>query len=453
MVYLIILPDGVGVRNFLCTRFIGLLLNSGDVVIWHRLSASIIEPYRDHWGNRVIWEELPAGKSGIARDIFTKAMMYARLYSRQGKYRSDRVIDHFAQITGLICASAHGLRLLERMRCRAFSSGSDIDLIKGMLKEVRPGVTFCTHQRMGVAAPSMFAARNLGIPTASFIYSWDNVPKGEMNVYAETFLVWSQFMRDEMVAYHPEVASEQLIVTGTPQFEHYFDKSLCETREVFLRRFGLDPQRPVICFSGDDVLTSPFDPSYLADVALAVRQIRIERRPQILFRRCPVDTTSRYAEVLAKHPEIVVCEPRWTTGGSGHWFQVVPTRADIGLLVNIALHSAMVINLGSTMAMDFAIYDKPAVYLAYQPLANGSSWKVTESYRQPHFTTVHELQPVHWARSKEDLGPIICSLTSGHDGKSAARKAWLQRVVAQPMDRASERCCEVLERLSRSNIS
>jgi hypothetical protein len=113
----------------------------------------------------------------------------------------------------------------------------------------------------------------------------------------------------------------------------------------------------------------------------------------------------------------------------------------------------MVINLGSTMAMDFAIYDKPAVYLAYQPLANGSSWKVTESYRQPHFTTVHELQPVHWARSKEDLGPIICSLTSGHDGKSAARKAWLQRVVAQPMDRASERCCEVLERLSRSNIS
>lgn len=50
MKFLIIVTDGVGVQNFLCTPLVGMLLAKGKAVVWHALSNP-----REKSGARQAW--------------------------------------------------------------------------------------------------------------------------------------------------------------------------------------------------------------------------------------------------------------------------------------------------------------------------------------------------------------------------------------------------------------
>ena len=458
--YLLVMPNGVGIRNFFCTRFIDLLLASGDIRVWHALPPESIAEFRHRWGSRVQWSELPTLRDGLLNRLLRQAKAYGQLYwqrkngdkiqlkrLRRPSRWKPRLADSAARAIGRLSAGPRRVAFLDRWHQAVASRASHMPEFEGFLREVAPDVVFCAHQKALRAVPVMLAARKLEIPNATFIYSWDNLPKARMAVYADQYLVWSAFMRDELLGYYPDVAPQRVKVVGTPQFESYRDESLFETRAAFLEKLNLDPSRPVVCFSGDDVLTSPYDPVYLEDLAQSLAAIPVLSRPQILFRRCPVDRSSRYDAVLAKHPEIAVSNPPWKSY-SGDWSEVVPTPADTALLVNVVRHCDVVVNLGSTMAMDFAVYDKPAIYVAYNPRGASSTWDVNDCYQLPHIRSVHELQPVYWARSPEELGRLVLHAIQNPQEKSAERRAWFHRHVLQPIEGASERFAEALQDLA-----
>jgi hypothetical protein len=160
-----------------------------------------------------------------------------------------------------------------------------------------------------------------------------------------------------------------------------------------------------------------------------------------------VDRTARYQSVLRQYPEIAVSEPLWQAHSAGDWSQVVPLREDVALLANVVKHCDAVINLGSTMAMDFAVFDKPGLFLAYNPAVPRDNWNVLDLYQLPHFQTVHELQPVYWVRSANELQAQVIHALRVPQEKSAARQAWLRRHAEHPLDQASERCAQALEQL------
>ncbi|HVQ35973.1 MAG TPA: hypothetical protein VMS31_00470, partial [Pyrinomonadaceae bacterium] len=238
-------------------------------------------------------------------------------------------------------------------------------------------------------------------------------------------------------------------VVGTPQFEHYFNQSFLRSREEFLNGVGLDASRPVVCFSGDDVTSSPYDPAYLADLAEALQTIPEGQRPQILFRRCPVDASNRYAPVLEKYREIAVSEPLWFSYAHEDWSQIIPTIEDVALLSNVVRHSDLVVNVGSTMAADFAVFGKPAIYIAYNPPAANGSWNIHDSYRFAHLKSVHELQPVYWAESPGKLAELVMHALAHPEEKDRERSQWMNQLIEHPLDQASDRCYEALERISQ----
>jgi hypothetical protein len=465
--FLLLIPDGAGIRNFLFGSFIDRLLSTGEVLIWHALPEKSIVSYKERWSRAVRWELLPTFREGLIERVLRQAKIYAQLYWRYDADNSDaalkflrpsgRFLNHavafISRNAGRILASSSGAIWLDKQHARASLRSGQFERFKAFLSRERPNVVFCTHQRASRAVPAMLAARELGIPTATFVYSWDNLPKGRMAVHADHFFVWSDLMKDEMLRYYPEVIADRIHVVGTPQFEHHHNKSLLQPRETFLRHLGLDPSRPVICFSGDDIPSSPHDPMYLADLAASLRKTPAPERPQIIFRRCPVDTSDRYRWVIEKYPEIVVSEPLWLPHSEGDWTQIIPTREDLDLLVNIVHHSDTVINVGSTMAMDFAVLDKPAIYLAYNPPAvNGnSSWTSESFYRLPHFRSVFNLQPIYWAKGPEDLGRLVMHVLEQSQEKSHERREWLNQMVALPLDQASDRCYEALRKVAASS--
>jgi hypothetical protein len=452
MKVVLVVPDGIGIRNFLYTRFLDLLSSEAEVVVWHVLPEQVLST---QGGRPVRFEPLPYVREGLAARVFRQAKIYAQLYSRYEEDAAEvvmgfrkpggglpaRTVAGTARLLGRVLGTPRGAAWLDRRHAAAASGRSDLAPFEAFLRREAPDLVFCTHQRASRAVPAMLAARRLGVPTATFIYSWDNLPKGRMAVHADHALVWSDAMKAELLRYYPEMPAGRAHVVGTPQFEPYFDPAPARPRAEFLGSLGLDPGRPVVCFSGDDEATSPFDPAYLADLARALRDLP-EPRPQILFRRAPTDVSGRYGDVLAAFPEIVACDPLWEAGG-GDWTRVAPLPGDLALLANVVRHCDLVVNLGSTMGMDFAILGKPAIYVAYNP-PNAHDWDVATLYRLPHFRCVHELQPVEWARSPAELGPLVLRALERPAERAAARERWLRAVVAHPLDRSSERCVAAL---------
>ena len=141
------------------------------------------------------------------------------------------------------------------------------------LIEHKPDIVFCTNPRPTQAIASILAAQDLGIPTASFIFSWDNLPKATTLIEPDYYFVWSDYMKNELMLYCPYVHPDQIFVTGTPQFESHFDTSLLQSKEDFFKRYNLKLEKKYICFSGDDVVTSPLDQYYLEDLAISVHEL------------------------------------------------------------------------------------------------------------------------------------------------------------------------------------
>jgi len=466
MKIVLVLPDGVGIRNFLCTRFIDQLLADGEVVIWHGLADNLVALHRGRWGDRVRWERLPHYHEGVlerlVRPAKAQAQLHAfaqedhydcirrtRLIARRRMSLQGTVVQGTADLLGRAFASVRGAARLDAWHFRRAAASPLLPVYVNFLQQEHPDVIFCAHQRAVTAVPCLIAARQLGIPSATFVYSWDNLPKGRMAVPADHYLLWSDLMRDEMRRYYPEKPEASLHVCGTPQFEHYFNTTLFEEREPFLRRLGLDPARKLVLFSGDDMATSPFDPCYLADLAAALRRLPETARPQICFRRCPADLSKRYQSVLEQYPEIVVSEPAWIDTGDGNWTQTVPTMDDVRLLCNLARHCNVVVNVGSTMAMDFAIFDNPTVFLAYDPPpALSTPFRIADIYGYPHYKRFDQLQPVHWAKSAATLGEIVMHALAHPQEKAEARRRWVEAQVCQPMDQASERLVAALRAIA-----
>lgn len=461
---IVLLPDGIGVRNFILSDFASVLASTGMVTVWHALPADTVGSLADGFKERVSWQPLPLHAEGSPAFLSRRAKMVAQLRF-QREPGTDIILDHIlsrtgsglrafragmaAQLGSMFSHSHIQILLLDRMHALVVRNSRYYQQYLDFLRREQPDIVFCSHQRSERAVPAMLAARELGIPTATFIYSWDNLPKGRMAVHADHFLVWSEHMRAEMQQYYPDVADERIHVVGTPQFEHYFNTSLIEPRAQFLAGLGMDPARPVVCFSGDDLTTSPHDPDYLEDLALALRQAPPERRPQVLFRRNPTDTSDRYKEVLAAYPEIFDVAPRWQNLSQNDWSKVVPSREDLHLLVNTVAHSDVVVNVGSTMAVDFAILDKPAVYLAYNPRSRqpGEQWSIERVYRYPHFNPMPAFDPVDWARSPDELCGVVMDSIEHPERKAHNRREWLRFLAAHPLDQASQRCVDALQEI------
>lgn len=460
---LLLVPDSVGIRNFLCSRFPHYLIEAGEVHVWHALPPASVAFFQQRFGEKLQWEPLPDYPEMLIERIFRQAKVYAQLHGQNDftlqlalrnlqmlRSIKARWIGQVAQKLGSFFAGTVGALKLDRLHRRAALWNPGARAFESYLRELQPDIVFCTQQRAHKAVPAFLSAQKLGIPTATFIYSWDNLPKGRMAVHSDYFFVWSEYMKNEMKEYYPDIAPERVIVTGTPQFEGYFNQDWIKPREIFLRELGVDPARPVICFSGDDVLTSPHDPIFLADLARALRTLPEAGRPQIVFRRSPVDWTSRYDETFKKFPEIIVSDPVWSTSDSrGDWTQFTPTEDDMILLSNLAHHMDLVINLGSTMAMDFAITGKPAIFIAYNPPNRNPHWNVEDIYRMPHFKPVHAMQPVYWAKSPHELAGLVQRALAFPQEKEAERQAWLKSHAAQPLSEASLRCCNALKQLAQ----
>ena len=440
-----VVPDGVGIRNYLYTDIVKHLTQSGhEVVLLHTLSDEAIEEVEKVHSYSFKRLKLPPYKESIREKFIREVVSYARLRFNTKLCDNPTIMTNWmpslrsmkltffyklVELRGTLLTDYNAIRRAEIEYDKTLERSDAVDACKRLLEAHKPDVIFNTHQRAVSAVPVMKAAEALGIERVTVIYSWDNLPKARLATRADRYFVWSEYMKKEMLRFYPEIASETVVVTGTPQFDFYNDSSLIMPRESFCSRYGLDPHRKIICFSGDDTRTSPYDPYYLEDLAQAVMTMDVSTRSQILFRRCPADFSDRYDSVLEKYKEIITpADPLWVHDKGQNWSLFYPSYEDVSILVNIARHCDLVYNVGSTMAHDFAMFDKPGCYICYdQPFAE--NWSVETIYRFEHFKSMDGLDAVVWIESKEEIAQKVAQALAVPGQVATDRKKWLKVIT------------------------
>jgi hypothetical protein len=447
----ILLPDGVGLRNFAFTQFVEIGEKLGwEIIFWNHTTFELsslglkeiklngkAKPFTDLLKRAKVNAEL-----NYFEEIFKDPVYRSYKFSASGKGFKSTIKNSLVSFLIRKYKGEKGLRELRRkLQESERNSSFYIDCKKVLLKE-NPDIIFCTSQRPVNAISPITAAQDLNIPTATFIFSWDNISKATMVVQTDYYFVWSNLMKRELQLYYPYISSNQIQVSGTPQFEVHYYKGLIEKRDVFFRKHGLDLQRNYICFSGDDVTTSPDDPQYLDDVAAAVVRLNLKgSRIGIVFRRCPVDFSGRYNSVLEKYKEIIIeITPLWERQGD-QWNTVLPLKEDIALQINTLYHSLGVINLGSTMIFDAVAHCKPCFYINYDVKHKKySEWSTSKIYKYVHFRSMPSKNSVIWLNSKEEIEfKILDQLNRGEKINLKEAKQWFRIINEFPAENASQR--------------
>ena len=461
----LLIPDGVGVRNFLLGPFLGLAAEKHETFVLHTIPWEILSAYASRVGDRVRWDHLLSGRESLLSSLLRYSLAYAQMYWAdtqamrfnlalpvKGSWRT-RGMHHAAKAIGRTAASPRGIQLLDRWHCKAAGRLGEVAHYRRLFEEINPSVLFCSHQRPLSIIQPVIAARQAGIPTATFIFSWDNLTsKGRIMLPFDHYLVWSEHMGRELLRYYPDISQDRIHVVGTPQFDPYADETLLWTREEFFRRVGADPGRPLICYSGGDLGTCPEDPQHLRMLLELIRSGEIRGNPQVIARPAPVDDGKRYDSSRKAFPELIFSRPQWLHMRPGDWASVQPTAEDLQFLANLVRHCDLNINMASTMTLDFSIHDKPVVNIAFDvadpPPFGVSLWDFF--YRFEHYRPVVEIGAARFARSPSELAQHVNAYLDDPALDREERRRLVELEVGLPIGQSSPRIREVLENIGRA---
>jgi hypothetical protein len=462
----LLIPDGVGVRNFLLGKFLKKTAEDNRVDVFHVIPETGLEPIRKQFPANIQWHELRAYSQSKTALVLQTAVGYSQMYWAdtmamrrirnapiRGSFKA-RALYSVAKVIGRLAASPTRMRVLDRWHYAAAGKSPEVNYYRRAFLETRPSVVFCSHQRPSVVVPAILAARSLGIPTATFIFSWDNLTsKGRIIAPFDHFLVWSNHMRDELTRYYPDVPASRIHVVGTPQFEPYADPDLLWSREEFFQRIGADPKRPLICYSCGDPGTCPEDQEHIRVLMELVRSRQIQGAPQVIVRPVPVESGRRYEKVRAMFPEMIFAQPEWQHTMPGDWSRVIPTAEDIQFLANLTQHADLNVNLGSTMALDFGIHDKPVVNIAFDvadpPIFGMPVWDYY--YFFEHYRPVIELAATRPARSAQQLADLVNAYLKDPGLDREGRRKLFEMQVGVPLSESSARIHDTLRDIAMAD--
>lgn len=453
----IFFPDGVGLRNFAFTDFKTIGEQNGfDITYWNNTVFSLkenlgfnevkIENHQIHALTPLYLRarkhiELNVSKSKFNDDVYPT---YKFPFNYKGLKNIFKTL--FIKFLILFDNSEKGIERIRKKIDSLERSTSKYTYCKNQLIKQKPDLIFCTTQRASQSISALLAAKDLGISTVCFVYSWDNVPKAMQVVETDYYCVWSDLMKQQLLQYYPFIKEEQVFVTGTPQFEPHFYSDLKETPDTFFKENNLDINKKYICFSGDDETTSPLDQFYLEDLANAVRSLNTKGyNLGIIYRKCPVDFTPRYNAVLEANKDIIeVLDPIWKQVGS-MWNEVLPAKEDFKMLYNVCEHSEFVTNVCSSTVFDFVTHHKPCIYYNYeQPQLKKGIRDIGQNYKYVHFRSMPSKNAAIFCTDKNDLEGLVKQILDGKLSNVNEGLKWFEIVAGKTPTEASKKIWEAI---------
>lgn len=460
----IILPRGEAIRNFVYSGALDSLESETDLhlisvipndeigkMLYSRYkSVSELRDYKEHRIVKVLREILDMAHG---RWLWSGAAQHRwRYHDNDAKTKGQTLTRTAKKIAAGAFANQIGLKLcskLERAASRALRTTDDY---LNLYKNLKPTLVFnSSHVHSRVATPAVEAAQWLGIPTATFIFSWDNLTsQGRIMQPYDFYIVWNNSLREQLLKIYSSIKPEQVFVVGTPQFDFHFREEFYWSREEFCQRVGIEnPSRPIVLYTTGMANHMPGEDIIVEGIAKMLREMTDFESPQLVVRIYPKDQTGRFEKIKQRNPDIlfpkIPWEPKWQT----------PRYEDAFLLTNMLRHADVGINIASTVSLELSMLDKPVINVSYNP--KGVEMGVVdfkEYYEFDHYRPIVKSGAVEVVKSEDEMCVALKQALREPQTKSKERQALTKRMFEETLDgQCSERMASCLLKLVRQEMS
>ncbi|MDO9594959.1 MAG: hypothetical protein Q7J19_08200 [Lutibacter sp.] len=306
---------------------------------------------------------------------------------------------------------------------------------------------FFTHQRPPFLAPLIFAAEQLRIKTATFIFSWDNLAsKGRMAGNFDYYLVWSNLMKEDLLHFYQSIDENQVAIVGTPQFEPYSMEKYGYDNAKLTYKFKIDPNLPIVLFTCNDA-SSENDPIYLELLANFIKNGNLIKAVNLIVRTSPAEEPTRFKEFAEKYPFIIWNYPDWKIRRAEHqeaWTQRVPSMEDLNDLKSLLKYCDLCINVLSTITLDAFIFDKPVI----NPVFGNTENKMFDDQKflnYAHLIKLVESNSTDIVKNENEFLDAINRILEKGDNKKMERENFLDLEIGKPIKGTSKRIAETLK--------
>jgi hypothetical protein len=411
-----LVPRGEAVRNFLFSQCLSHVSARAQVTVLSVVEdKKVVDAFRSYCARVLPLEQFEESyfvrllrqllEYSHERWMWTKPTQTRwRKRAARAKSLSARLKWLLKSLFARVCGNSPLLSLLSRAE-RFFSVWLEpTDHYVRLFDRLKPDLVFNgSHIHSPAAVLPIQAANRLGIPTATFVFSWDNLTsRGRIFLQYDHFLMWNERMKGQLLQLYSKLEQHQVTVTGTPQFDFHFDLRFSKAREAFCAEIGADPSRPIILYSTGMPHYMAEEPRIVLGVADMLREMVDLGPPQLLLRVYPKDTSGRFEPLIEARPDILAPQVKWEQC----W--MTPYPEDLYLLTNSLRHCACGINVASTMSLELAMLDKPVINVAYNPPGvDIGPVDYAEYYEFDHYGPVVESGCVRLAHSEDEMARAI----------------------------------------------
>jgi hypothetical protein len=450
----IIIPRGEVIRNFVhsgCLTEIGenAALSLITVEPNAELSAALHDKYRNVFALETCEEKWLVRFQREILDVAHGRWLWSRAARRRWQIRDNeaktvrqKVIRSAKKSLSIPIANKIGLRVLSRAERLSSRFLRNTDEYINLYKTIKPTLVFNgSHIHSANAIQAVESAQWLGIPTATFIFSWDNLTsQGRINLPYDYFLVWNEDLKEQLLEMYDWIKRENVFVTGTPQFDFHFRSEFYQTREEFCEHVGADHRRPILFYATGMANHMPGEPEIVEGIADMLNELAAKNRPQLLVRVYPKDRSGRFDALKSRRKDILFPTVEWEDA----W--MTPRYEDSYALVNTLRHCSLGINVASTISLELCMFDKPVINVGYNPPSvDQGELRYADYYEFDHYKPVVDSDAVQVAWSEDDMRRLIIECLVNPADRGLHRKDLIGRMFGTTLDgNSSKRVGEVL---------
>lgn len=440
---LAIIPRGEVIRNFIYTGALDEIAEKANLSLlsvspnpsMNRMLQDVygdvhsLEDFPERWIVRVQREILETAHN---RWLWSKAAQErSRLRDAEAVTFRQKNLRRIKKAISYPLANRAGLSILssvERTSSRIFKNTEEY---LNLMKRLNPTLVFNgSHIHSRNAVQAVQAAQWLGIPTATFIFSWDNLTsQGRILLPYDYFLVWNEALKKQLLDIYRWIRKEQVFVTGSPQFDFHFRPEFYQNREDFCASIGADPARPIVLYTTGMANHMPGEPEIVEEIADILLKGKGEKLPQLVVRVYPKDLTGRFDELKTRRTDILFPKIAWEES----W--LTPKPEDSYALVNALRHAALGINVASTISLELCMFDKPVINVGYNPgSVDARELNYADYYYFDHYRPVVECGAIEVARNHAQMYELIWSALNEPSKKSDERQKLIKKMFGDKLD-------------------
>lgn len=458
-----IVSRGEAVRNFLYSDTLSELSGKARVTL---LSVVHDEAFIARFGpltDRII---------PLEHELERRPVLYLRTLTEMAHFRWlwSEVAKNLwewrdAQATS---AAAHVKRLAMKGMARLLAHKSTLQLLSAiereaswqlrpsnyfqkLFKELKPDLVFnCSHIHGPAAELPVKVAHRLRIPTAGFIFSWDNLTS-RSRIFApyDYYLVWNRQMRDQLLHIYRTLHPGQIAITGTPQFDFHFKPEFHLTRSELCDRIGISSDRPFVLYTTGIDNHFPEEHRTVELVARLLLEIDMVPKPQLVVRTYVKGTSPEMKALAARElPGVVFPQVQWDE----KWF--TPQYEDLAVYTSLLSLTSLGINAASTVSLELMMHDKPVINLGFDPPGSNlpHHMRFAKHLGFNHYRPVVQSGAVMVARSVGDMSHMLRRGLSQPTIDPKNRHRFIRQMFDDTLDGASgKRVAEQLLGLARGS--